>query len=58
MPIARLDADSSATKASPLNFLLPLNFKIKNDAMTTTGVANQSGARLSTVAIAKAPNAV
>ena len=58
VPIAKLEAERSAIAASPLILLFLFSFRTRIDVMATIGVANQIGVKFSTVAIAKAPNAV
>lgn len=58
MPMARLAAERIAMAESPLILGVLLIFRMKNDMMTTTGIVNQMGVKLNTVAMAKAPNAV
>lgn len=54
VPIASELEDISAIAESPWILLFSFNFKIRKDAKATTGKANVSGVKLSTVAIAKA----
>lgn len=56
VPIARELDDNKAINESPCNLLFSFNLNIKNDDSITIGSAKYIGVKLSTEAIANAPN--